>query len=70
MNHKWVKDKDFKPHDGIKSSDTCSMCGCTRTLMTYFHNSKVYHEYNYERSGMFMFNNRPDCLDWNDNTLD
>lgn len=70
MNHKWVKDEDFKPHDGIKSSDNCSMCGCNRQLVKYFISDKIYSEYQYERSGVFMFNKRPDCLDWNDNTLD
>lgn len=70
MNHKWIKDKDFKPQDWIKSSDNCSMCGCNRKLVYHFYKGKVYSEYDYERSGISFFNKRPDCLDWNDNTLD
>lgn len=59
--HTWVKDKN--------ELDTwnCSTCGCIRTKEYY----GGYHpEFYYSRSGMSFGTNRPDCLDWNDNTLD
>ena len=64
MNHKWIENKSFKPHDGFTKEFDCSMCGCKKT--------KHIKGFNYyERSGItFGITNVPECLDWNDNTLD
>jgi hypothetical protein len=58
--HTWIKDKDeLYKH-------TCKTCGCIRTRICVF--SK--HYIHYTRSGINFSEDRPDCLDWDDNTLD
>ncbi len=75
MNHKWKKDKDFKPHDGYYEKYTCTTCGCIKTKHAMRDNGSTFHDEFYERSGQsFGFRSSagyiPECIDWNDNTLD
>ena len=67
MNHKWVKDKSFIPHDFITEKSFCRTCGCKRIFKYY---DKKRGCYLYERSGIDFFDKNPECLDWNDNSLD
>jgi hypothetical protein len=57
--HTWVKDKNIEKH-------CCKTCGCIRTKEFTGRHSEFF----YERSGIGFGTQRPDCLDWNDNTLD
>ena len=55
--HSWTKTEE---------GHVCKTCGCTRTKEWL----GKYSEFWYARSGIQFGFKRPDCLDWNDNTLD
>ena len=57
MQHKW---KD----------NTCKTCGCKREKSGYRRGDIVRTWYVYERSNIFFGEKMPECLDWNDNSLD
>lgn len=56
--HAWVKSGEYE--------HTCKICGCVRNRE--YHNGRTY--FYYKRSGIIFGLQRPDCIDWNDNTLD
>lgn len=68
MNHHWVKDKDFIPEFPLMEKHTCKTCGCIRYKEVYRINGFIKSEYAYTRNDI-NFNYRPDCIDWNDNTI-
>jgi len=69
MNHKWEKDKKFVPYRILREKHICSICGCVRYKETYKDKFQIRSNYSYARSGI-NYDERPDCIDWKDNTLD
>lgn len=69
LNHKWKKNPDFQKEGGFYAQYKCEKCGCVKTLHTDGHG---YYSTYWERSGQDLgFRSKgPECIDWNDNSLD
>lgn len=75
MNHRWDKNNDFKPHDGYYMQHTCNRCGMIKEKHVMKMYGKNFYDEHFTRSNIswgFKSGNNyiPECLDWNDNTLD
>ncbi len=72
LNHKWVKDKDFKiaKYSSTFAKYTCSRCGCVKHSNSYKReDGGRRYEDHFTRDGR-SFGYNPECIDWDDNTLD
>ena len=56
MNHTWEKIKKYEFR--------CKICGCIRISGTCKVDGKYYVHYTYERSGIVFSMDRPDCINW------
>lgn len=70
MNHKWKENKDFIPKDGYYKQLVCIRCGLVQTHGVTKFNGRPYGFNMNERSGLIYGTDMPECIDWNDNTLD
>lgn len=71
LNHTWKKDKEYKPFSiqYVYAQYECTRCGCVKYKIAFKRFGKTIHEERFERSNM-DFDYNPECINWEDNTLD
>ena len=66
LRHTWKKDENFMPDYHFYKSEICKRCG----LVKNFGSDKGMHFFICTRSEIvFTINELPECIDWDDNTL-
>jgi hypothetical protein len=71
LRHIWKKDKDFEPNYHTYEKHDCTRCGLSKYKESYKtkYGKRIFEE-SYVRDLGRTFDELPECIDWDDNTLD
>ena len=69
LRHTWKRDKDFVPGQSRYSRYVCERCGCELFKTSYLVREKRFFDEIYYRDNR-PFEYLPECIDWDNNTLD